>query len=476
MASTFQKINHLYRRAGYGLRISDYQKKNRSTPEKEVKLLLTDAVQNKPIKVMTENPVAKYQNEFMGRRGGSPELRQMVQKEIRDSRELIRDMNMQWMVQLVDPTMVLREKLTLFWHDHFGVRNLFGYYAQQHNNLLREKALGKYGDLLLAVAKDPAMLQFLNNQQNVKTRPNENFARELLELFTLGRGNYSEQDIKNAARAFTGWGFARLSGNFRFRRFQHDFGNKEFMGQSGDLNGDDIINIVLEQKQTARFLASKLFHYYVSDTPDQEIIEDMANHLYKSDYHIGDLLNYMFSSAWFYEERFMNNMIKSPIDLVNSIRTQFNLSFGQPLALLYLQRSLGQVLFYPPSVNGWPVGREWIDSSSLVNRMRLPAVLSARAQFNVRPKDDGDENNQLKVRAYRSLSTAKIDWEAFESHLEGEKYETLLDQASLLLINQPLSGETRAAMLQELDKASHSTEPRQWLATNIAGLPQYQLS
>ena len=169
----------------------------------------------------------------------------------------------------------LREKMSLFWHGHFACRVMNIYFQQQLLDIIRENALGNFGDLLHEVSKSPAMLSFLNNQQNKKQHPNENFAREVMELFTMGRGNYTEEDVKEGARAFTGWGF-NLQGEFVYRPFQHDNGKKTFLGKTGNFDGDDIIDILLEQKQTAKFISQKIYKYFVNDTPDIEKIEWLA--------------------------------------------------------------------------------------------------------------------------------------------------------------------------------------------------------
>ena len=475
MSTQKRKILHLYNRAAFGITPEAFAKVERS-PEKEAEALMKRATGLSPIKVLEESPFAKYQDQ-MGMRGERGAMRQMIQKEVRESRTRIRDMNLTWMNQMLDPQLMVREKLTLFWHDHFGVRNLVGYYAQEHNNTLRKHALGKFQDLLMAVTKDPAMLQFLNNQQNVKRKPNENYARELLELFTLGRGHYTEADVKNAARAFTGWGYDRFSGEFRFRRFQHDENRKTFMGKSGNLNGDDIINIVLENKQTARFLASKLFQYYVSDTPDDEVIETMASRLFKTDYDIGDLLKFTFQSDWFYDDRFVNSKIKSPVELINGLRMQFGLSFSRPMALIYLQRVMGQVLFQPPSVNGWPVGTEWIDHSSLVNRMKMPGTLNAGQELGFQPKKDGDENNPLNRNGSRLMRTAQINFSGLDGLTNEEvPFDTMVEDLSQFLLNRSLPAKTKSAIINELNRGKAGGRPLQWAAITIAGLPEYQLN
>ena len=474
MSETLKHIRHLYNRAGFGLSASQMGQLSGRPVMVEARRLCEQAVDNKPLEVLDQNPFEEYaaQQGSMTRMA----MVQMIQKDLKASSKQIPDLNVEWMHQMVDHKTLVREKLTLFWHDHFSVRLKNGYLVQQHNNTLRTHAMGKYGDLLLAVAKDPAMLLFLNNQQNRKKRPNENFARELLELYTLGRGHYSESDVKNAARAFTGWTFNRVTGEFQFRPGQHDFGPKQFMGRQGDLDGDDIINILLGQEQTARFLATKLYHFYVSDSPDEDVISSMAARLKKTDYDMADLLEYMFTADWFYEDRFIQNKIKSPVELINNLRIQLGLSFQQPRALIYLERVLGQVLFFPPSVNGWPMGREWIDSSSLINRMRLPAALAKGSELGLLAKDDGDDNNPIKISGERSFRTALMDWKALDRLTEDSPNdEQMIAVYAEFLLNQELPEPIQKAMLGELKKKKEQ-DKKPWLATTIAGLPEYQLS
>src|SRR4030095_6600645 len=185
------------------------------------------------------------------------------------------DMKRWWIYRMTFTHRPLEEKMTLFWHGHFAtsarkVRNTSLMYLQ--NLLFREYALGDFHRLLLAVSKDPAMILWLDNQQNRRGRPNENYAREIMELFTMGLGNYSERDVKDAARAFTGWHVR--NGSFAFSRFQHDFWKKTVLGTRGDLNGDEVVAILVRQPATARFLARKLVKFFVSDPPDESMVID----------------------------------------------------------------------------------------------------------------------------------------------------------------------------------------------------------
>lgn len=472
MVSQSQKIQHLYNRAAFGLSITAVEKKKKL--RKEQNALLTGSVEELPLDVFTENPYLALGAEFRKSREARAKANKDFQEAVRENRKKIRPLNVQWMERMSRKDCVLREKITFFWHDHFAVRSNNGYHVQLHNNLLRKHALGKYGDLLLAVAKDPAMLEFLNNQQNNKRKPNENFARELLELYTLGRGHYTERDVKNAARAFTGWKRDRFSCEFLFLARQHDDSPKEFMSKSGNFNGEDIIDIILSDKQTATYLAGKLFRYYVADRPDEEIISLMANRLFETDYDIGDLLSFVFKSDWFYEDRFFNNKIKSPIELINGIGSHFGLVYRRPEALVYLQNSLGQRLFFPPGVNGWPVGREWIDSTSLVNRMRLTKVLADKAELGIRVRDDLDNNTATAGLGGKLLLTGEMNWLAIEGAIGHMSDEQMIDALSELLVNGRLMTKTRKLLLSGL--ARQQEDRIRWLALSIAGLPEYQLA
>lgn len=213
----------------------------------------------------------------------------MMQKLTQDQKKMFRkqsvedlkNLNLTWLGEMINSEAQMREKMSLFWHGHFACRVINIYFQQQLLNIIRENALENFGDLLREVSKSPAMLSFLNNQQNKKQHPNENFAREVMELFTMGRGNYTEEDVKESARAFTGWGF-NLKGEFVERPFLHDNGNKTFLGKTGNFDGDDIIDILLEQKQTAKFITQKIYRYFVNDAPDFEKIELLANNFWKS--------------------------------------------------------------------------------------------------------------------------------------------------------------------------------------------------
>lgn len=319
------------------------------------------------------------------------ELSADEKKQIRvQSRQDIKSLNLAWLAEMVNSDAQMREKMALFWHGHFASRNVNIFYQQLLLDTIRKGALGNFGDLLKEVSKSAAMLNFLNNNQNKKDHPNENFAREVMELFTMGRGHYTEEDVREGARAFTGWG-ASLNGEFIFRKGQHDEGQKTFLGKTGRFDGDDVLNLLLEQKQTSLYITRKLYRYLVNEQVDEARVQGLADRWYQSNYDISSLLKDIFHSDWWYDPRNIGSRIKSPVDLLAGIRRLLPMKIANEEVQLALQRLLGQLLFYPPNVAGWPGGANWIDSSTLMFRLRIPELIYASGEFHLRPKDDDDQ-------------------------------------------------------------------------------------
>jgi uncharacterized protein (DUF1800 family) len=288
-----------------------------------------------------------------------------------------------WLVRMRYTSRPLVEKMALFWHGHFatgvskvGIRNLA--LMRQQNDLFRSSGLGGFGDLLLSISQDPAMLIWLDGRQNHRNAPNENYGRELMELFTLGIGNYSEDDVKAAARAFTGWSLDRDL-HYVFNTKDHDTGSKTFLGQTGAWNGDDIIRILLTQPAAAQFLARKLVRFFVSDPPDQGLVDSLAGTLRSSNYDMRTTLRALFKSDAFSGAAAYHALIKSPAEfVVGALRT---LNVGtNGLGLPVLMNALGQALFNPPNVAGWPGGVAWIATNTLLARDNFANVLASVAK------------------------------------------------------------------------------------------------
>jgi uncharacterized protein (DUF1800 family) len=284
-----------------------------------------------------------------------------------------------WLREMMATPSPLTEVMTLFWHNHFTssiekVKAPVLLYRQ--NQLLRREALGNFARLLHAVARDPAMLIYLDNARSRKEAPNENFARELLELFTLGEGQYSETDIQEAARAFTGWSLDRDSGDFRFRAALHDGGEKQILGARGNFDGDDVINLLLAQPETARLIVTKLWRQFISETPDPSEVERLAALFRAADYEIRPLMQALFESEAFWAPANRGRLIKSPVDFVVGTLRLFDLPVREDRDLAWLSRRLGQDIFDPPDVKGWPGGTAWITGATLLDRQSLLARIT----------------------------------------------------------------------------------------------------
>jgi len=301
-------------------------------------------------------------------RGMSVEERMLANREMVQKVFALRSW---WLTEMLVTSSPLTEKMTLFWHNHFvsgqqKVRSPQLMYRQ--NDLLRRHALGNFGELLHAVARDPAMVIYLDSASNRKGQPNENFAREVMELFTLGEGNYGERDIKEMARAFTGWSINPETGEFLFRPFAHDDGEKTVLGRTGNFDGDAALDILLAQPQTAEFIVTKLWREFISPSPDPAEVRRIARIFRDSRYDIRAALGALLVSDAFYATKNRAALIKSPVELVVGTLRQFNFGTGDVMPFVLTANQLGQALFAPPNVKGWPGGEAWINSSTLLAR------------------------------------------------------------------------------------------------------------
>jgi uncharacterized protein (DUF1800 family) len=279
-----------------------------------------------------------------------------------------------WIGEMLATDSPLTERMTLFWHNHFTsslqkVRSAELMYRQ--NALLRRHALGSFADLLQAAAKDPAMVIYLDSATNRRGQPNENFAREVMELFTLGEGRYSERDVKEAARAFTGWSLDRETGEFLWRPFAHDDGEKTVLGRTGNFRGEDVLAILLEHPATAEFIVAKLWREFVSPQPEPGEVRRVAGAFRASGYQIRVALRELLLSDAFWAPQNRGVLVKSPVELVVGTLHQLDISMPDPLPLALVLRNLGQDLLAPPNVKGWPGGEAWIDSRTLLARKQF---------------------------------------------------------------------------------------------------------
>ncbi len=294
-----------------------------------------------------------------------------------------------WANRMLTSKRPLEEKLTLFWHGHFatGENKTRDYRMMLKQNLMfRANAAGNLKDLLMGILQDPGMLVYLDNGENIKKHPNENFGRELLELFTMGVGNYTEKDVREAARSFTGWTNDALE--FRFDAAQHDDGVKTFLGKTGPFNGNDIVDIILEQPVTAEYVSGKIYRYFVRDEVTPAVRAGLGKTFRDSRYQLKPLLKQIFLSRDFYSPASEATAIKAPVHLVVSTYRKMGLTdiptipdFGR------MTGSLGQSLFDPPNVAGWAGGRTWITPSTLLQRGNLFREVLFPDVKNFRPPD-----------------------------------------------------------------------------------------
>ena len=475
------KNQHLLWRAAFGPMAENAESLDTIAPKKMWELLLKTSEKTPEKFNVAKNFADEYSADGTKMADlQKKELTKEQKKEIQQqSREDLKKLNIQWLNTMINSEAQLREKMSLFWHGHFACRINNGFFQQELLELIRENALGNFKDILRGVSKSAAMIQFLNNQQNKKQHPNENFAREVMELFTMGRGNYSENDIKEAARAFTGWGF-NIKGEFIFRVNQHDDGSKTVLNKTGNFDGDDIINLLLEQKQTAKFITKKIYKYFVNDTIDEAKAEWLSNRFYKNNYDLKKLLEDIFTSDWFYDEKNIGTRIKSPVELLAGIRRLLPMEMENDQSQLLFQRTLGQILFYPPNVAGWPGGKSWIDSSSLMLRLRIPQIITANEALEIKPKDDDDvmmgqmmSDNFKRKKDLLKQGTAKIDWTIVNKIFEKVPRENLLQKIkdTVLQTKSQLSNTV-------LDKYLNTESRENYIKSvivNVMSTPEYQL-
>lgn len=276
-----------------------------------------------------------------------------------------------WLNRMLATPAPLQEKMTFVLHGHFTTaaiqKGVWPNMVYAQNQLFRSYALGNLHDLTLAVSRDPAMLLYLDNAENNKSHPNENYARELMELFTLGIGNYSEEDVRQSARAFTGWTIDRTTGEFFDNPRTHDDGAKTFLSQSGNFTGRDIVDIIYRQRACERFWAGVLLNAFVYNDPEPELVDSFANVIARHDFELAPSLSILLQSNVFFSDRAYRALVKSPVEFAVGAHKTLGLAeiaAGTPAAL----RGMGQVLFYPPNVAGWPGGAHWLTTQMLLAR------------------------------------------------------------------------------------------------------------
>jgi uncharacterized protein (DUF1800 family) len=310
-----------------------------------------------------------------------------------------------WFRRILVTKAPLREKMTLFWHDHFATsiqKVKQPVLMMMQNELFREYAFGNFRDLTQKIVRDPAMMLYLDTQKSSKEQPNENFAREVMELFTLGEGNYTEEDVKEAARAFTGYKLNRMNGAVMQSASAWDGGDKKIFGKSGAYNGKDVVSLIFKKDECAKFMAKKLWEYFGYESPPQSAVEDLAATLRDGDYELKPVLRQIFLSREFYGEKAMGSQIKCPVQYLVQMLKELEMNEPPPGLPIIGQTQLGQVLFMPPNVAGWDWGKAWINTNTLLTRYNLAGGLIKGSIGGMSGRGDG----MMKERMARRRGTA----------------------------------------------------------------------
>lgn len=453
-------IQHLYRRLGFGILPEELSRLSSKKTKEVVNALFNASKNTTPLTFDTSELKSLMGDSYLTARPN-------IQKIQKLSRSLTLELNHAWIERLVSPQELVREKMTLFWANHFVCEDNNFVYTQNYHNTLRRHALGNFKDFVVAISKEAAMTKYLNTKQNKKQKPNENFARELMELFTLGVGNYTEQDIKESAKAFTGYSH-NMQGDFVFRGRIHDYGEKNFFGKTGNFDGEDIIDIILEQRRCAEYICEKLYKYFVNDNLNESHVSAMTDVFYK-DYDIDKLMRFICTSAWFYDNQNIGIKIKSPIEFLVGIKTVVPVEFINKRQLINLQRLLGQVLLDPPNVAGWKGGRNWIDSNTVALRLKLPSLLLNSAYISNTKKGNEDsrleQKKQFFNKNYRKRFNVENNWAYFKDKFSNVSIDDLKEH--IVACDLSLTAKHYLDSLEKISKQEYCIQ--------LMSLPEYQM-
>lgn len=415
------------------------------------------------------------------------EKRAFAQKRLEANRDEQREQVRQllelrgwWLRRMAEGPRPLQEKLTLFWHGHFAtsvqkVKATFLMYLQ--NETFRQLGSGNWLTLLEAVTKDPAMLIWLDQAQSRKEHPNENYAREVMELFALGEGNYTEKDVTEGARAFTGYTLNRGRAEYEYRAFMHDNGVKTVLGKTGNLGGMDVLEQIVAQPQAARFISAKLWRFFAAENPSSQLIETLANVFRRNGNNFKPLLRTMFLSEEFYADSVIRTQVKSPVQwLVSSVR-MLEHELPGPVVCTMMLRQLGQELFAPPNVKGWDGGLSWITTNNLLARYNLAATL-VLSQMTGGGEFDRRRFKAIEERAKQMAGRMPtVDVSKILSPEQRQKKEAIIPALEKRFLQAKLKDKQRQVLRDYLDNRGplDDEDIRQTIRL-IMSTPEYQLT
>ena len=391
---SIQEARHLLNRAGFGGSPDEVKSFHQKGREAAVEFLLeptekaaafpvpkwadSEAVKKALVGIMESRRELQQKKATLSAEDFEKEQREVNRKQQVEGRQQGVESQSWWIERMLKSQAPLREKMTLFWHDHFAssIQKVRGPFMMIHQNeLFREFAFGDFKELTNRIVRDPAMMMYLDVQQSNKQHPNENFAREVMELFTLGEGNYTEDDIKNAARAFTGYQLNRLTGDVTQNIGSWDGGDKTLFGTTGKFNGKDVVTLIFRKPECSEFISNKLWEFFGYEDPDRALVKELGAVLRNAKFEIKPLLKEIFLSEEFYGAKSMGNQIKCPVQYLVQMLKELEIHEAPMGWLVSAQVQLGQILFMPPNVAGWDWGKAWINTNTLLSRYNVAGNL-----------------------------------------------------------------------------------------------------
>ncbi|HEY1583696.1 MAG TPA: DUF1800 domain-containing protein [Chthoniobacterales bacterium] len=469
----YQSAAHLLNRAGFGGTPEEIEAARAAGLDATVERLLHPpeepaAPSDSPAPSWTQpKDVREVRGELHRLRKNRAENRPQLRAMVQERRDELLDLRLWWLGRMRAGPAPLREKMTLFWHGHFAtsvqkVRET--YWMWRQNEMFRQHAFGNFRELLGEVSRDPAMMIYLDLVRSRKLHPNENWARELMELFTLGLGQYTEEDVRESARAFTGYRIDLASEQFRFERRLQDTGRKTFLGQTGNFTGDDILDLIVAQPACARFIGRKIWRFFAEDEPPAPIVEAVTGALRENRFELQPVLREIFRSAEFHAPRVVRAQIKSPIQFI--IQTCRLLETDLPPASvtqLALQQ-MGQMPFAPPNVKGWDGGKSWISTATLLFRYNFADYLL---------NGTGDNPNAPEAVRRAPTDLRRI----IPEELRAKPAELLAHLARRLCQTQPNERQTHTFLAYLQTRApDRSDQTMRRLLHLMMSTPQYQLT
>jgi uncharacterized protein (DUF1800 family) len=483
----FETAAHLLNRAGFGGPPLEIEKLADLDHDKAISSLIDYEVIPDPTlnpDWAKPDPVRMAKIRDVNQHGTPEEKKQLQQENGRLLQLQMIELRGWWLQRMARGPRPFQEKMVLFWHGHFAtsvekVRD--AYYIWRQNELFRRLATGNWQQLLVEAGKDPAMLVWLDQAQSQKAHPNENFAREVMELFSLGEGHYTEHDIAEGARALTGWSLERIDQKYIYRPRIHDDGDKTFLGRTGNLDGDDVIAQIVAQPQAARFITAKLWNYFSGQYPSDQLNDALAAVFRANGNNFKPFLRVMFRSEEFYAADIIRNQVKSPVQwLIGSVRV-LECDLPPTLVSWGMLRQLGQDLFAPPNVKGWDGGVTWITTNTLLTRYNdaQSLVEGTLPQLNAADfaRKEGGAGGEKAMKVLQRVRMGGVNLDKILTPEERADKDTLVASLQHRLLQTTLKGDQEQALREFLDSKEKLNDADILTAIRLVmSTPEYQVT